>query len=54
MAEKVHLAVMGARQDSFRGNIIKERKIKRGIYGAVKDDSKMEELFKIVIEQGEY
>ena len=40
---------------AFRGNIVKERKIRRAIEAALHGDkAKAEELMKIVIEQSEY
>lgn len=54
-AVSVHQAILEARLDGFRGNIVKERKIRRAIEAALHGDkAKAEELMKIVIEQGEY
>lgn len=55
LAIDVHNAVLDARLDGFRGNIVKERKIRRAIESVLHgDQSKVAELMKIVIEQSEY
>jgi type I restriction enzyme R subunit len=55
LAINVHNAVLDARLDGFRGNIVKERKIKRAIEAVLHGDKfKAAELMKIVIEQSEY
>ena len=55
LAVSVHQAILEARLDDFRGNIVKERKIRRSIEAALHGDkAKAEGLMKIVIEQGEY
>ena len=55
LAVSVHQAILEARLDGFRGNIVKERKIRRSIEAALHGDkAKAEGLMKIVIEQGEY
>lgn len=53
-AEELHAAVLGARQDGFRGNKVKERKIWRAIRAIVKDDDKASEILNIAKEQVEY
>ncbi len=55
LAIAVHNAVLDARLDGFRGNIVKERKIRRAIEATLHGDKvKAKELMKIVIEQSEY
>lgn len=54
IAEKVHEAVLTAKQDSFRGNKVKERKIWRAIKAIVKDDKQADDLLALVKEQSEY
>ncbi len=55
LALSIHNAVLDARLDGFRGNIVKERKIRRAIEAALNGDKlKADELMKIVIEQSEY
>jgi type I restriction enzyme R subunit len=55
IAIAVHNAILDARLDGFRGNIVKERKIRRAIEAALHGDKvKAKELMKIVIEQSEY
>lgn len=47
-------AVLVYKQDGFRGDLIKERNIKRALYEVLKDDDEVERIFKIVINQKEY
>ena len=54
VAEKIHAAVLTSRQDSFRGNKVKERKIWRAINAIIKDDRQADELLALVKEQSEY
>lgn len=54
IAEKVHEAVLSAKQDSFRGNKVKERKIWRAILAVVKDEKQADSLLALVKEQSEY
>ena len=55
LAVCVHQSILEARLDGFRGNIVKERKIRRAIEAALHGNkAKAEDLMKIVIEQGEY
>lgn len=55
LAIGVHSAVIDARLDGFRGNLVKERKILRAIEASLNGDKvKAKELMKIVIEQSEY
>jgi len=60
----LHKAVLDTKQDHFRGDLIKERQIKGGIYRVVQKfmtkadrDQQMatvEKIYKIVKEQAEY
>lgn len=54
IAKKVHEVVIGSRQDGFRGNTVKERKIWRAIKAVLHDESKADDLLKIVKNQGEF
>lgn len=54
IAETIHEAVLASRQDSFRGNKVKERKIRRAIKAITKDDKQADELLALVKEQSEY
>ena len=45
--------IKSAKQDSWRGNIIKERKIKSAIFKVLKDEKLTEKIFKIVLKQEE-
>ena len=50
----LHNAVLNAKLDGFRNNPVKENKIKRALFQILNDDSQVESLFKIVVEQEEY
>ena len=54
LAEKLYEAVLASRQDCFRGNKVKERKIKRAIEAVIKDKGQAEELLALVRGQREY
>ena len=54
LANSVHNAINSVRQDGWRGNKIKERKIRRVIEDLIKDQELVDELFKLTKEQGEY
>ena len=55
LAIDVHNAVLDARLDGFRGNIVKERKIRRAIEAVLRGNKqRADNLMKIVIEQSEY
>ncbi|WP_407281266.1 type I restriction endonuclease subunit R [Lactococcus formosensis] len=54
LVTSVHEAINMVRQDGWRGNKIKERKIRRAIEEFVQDGELVEELFKLTKEQGEY
>jgi type I restriction enzyme R subunit len=54
LAIAVHQAVLEHKLTGFRGNMVKENKIKRAIKAVVANDTKAEELFRIVLEQAEY
>ena len=53
-ANQVYDAVMSSKQDNFRGNKIKERKIQRAIFAVVKDEQKADQLLALVKEQSEF
>ena len=60
----LHQAVLNTKQDHFRGDLIKERQIKGGIYrvvqkfmqnaGREEQMDTVEKIFKVVKEQAEY
>jgi type I restriction enzyme R subunit len=54
LAVKLHHAVMKSKMDGFRNNPVKENKIKRELYAILKNDSEVERIFKIIVEQEEY
>jgi len=47
-------AIQLSKQDGFRGNLIKERKIKKALHDVLKDDEETEKIFQIVVNQNEY
>jgi type I restriction enzyme R subunit len=47
-------AVLSYKQDGFRGDLIKERNIKRALFGVLNDDNEVERIFQIVVNQKEY
>ena len=53
-ALKLHKAIVKARLDGFRNNPVKANKIKRALYQLLNDDSEVERIYQIVVEQEEY
>lgn len=54
LAIKLHKAVMDSKMSGFRGDSIKERRIKRALFSILNDDAEVERLFKIIERQEEY
>lgn len=54
LALRLHDAVMRSKMNGFRGDTIKENRIKRAMLAILKEDSEMERLFKIIEKQEEY
>ena len=54
LAIKLHKAVMGSKMSGFRGDSIKENRIKRALFAILNDDAEVERLFKIIEKQEEY
>ncbi|MDG5854390.1 type I restriction endonuclease subunit R [Clostridium beijerinckii] len=55
LAKKLHYKILSERQDGWRGDPIKSRRIEGIIYSCVgDDDNKIKEIFKIAENQGEY
>ena len=54
LAKKIHKAVMNSRIAGFRGDEIKERKIKRELFRILQDAAEVDRLYKIVEKQEEY
>ena len=54
LALQLHKAVMKAKMDGFRGDLIKSRKVKRALFGILKDEDEVERVYNIVVEQEEY
>lgn len=53
-AIRVHEEVMYKKQDNFRGNKIKERRLRKVINNVVKDEKLTDKVFELVKEQSEY
>lgn len=53
-ALKLHKSIVKARLDGFRNNPVKANKIKRALYQLLNDDSEVERIYQIVVEQEEY
>lgn len=47
-------AVMYSKQDGFRGDLIKERNVKKALYHVLKDENEVERIFQIIINQQDY
>ena len=47
-------AVVSSKQDNFRGNKIKERKIWRAVRAIVKNDQEADKLLALIKEQSEF
>jgi len=54
LAITIHKAVLSSKQDGFRGNIVKEKQIKRELLKILGNDEKTEEAFKLISLQEEY
>lgn len=54
LAIKLHNAVMSSKMNGFRGDSIKENRIKRALFAILNDDTEVERLFKIIEKQEEY
>ena len=54
LAIKLHNVVMDSKMSGFRGDSIKERRIKAALYEILNDDTQVERLFKIIEKQEEY
>lgn len=50
----IHEAVMSKKQEGFRNNPVKERKIKKEISKILDSEEEVEEIFKVIVEQEEY
>ena len=54
LAIELHNAVLVSRQDGFRNNPVKEKKIKKAIYKILGDENEVERIYKLIVEQEEY
>lgn len=53
-ALNIHNAVLNSKQEGFRGDLVKERRIKRAIYAITLDEAKTNEIYKLISIQEEY
>lgn len=51
---KIHKAVLKSKLNGFRGDSVKENKIKRELFKVLNDDAEVERVFKIIEKQEEY
>ena len=54
LTNKIDEAIKQAKQDAWRGNLIRERMIKNAIYNVLKKEELTKKIFKLVIKQEEY
>ncbi len=54
LAMQIDEAVKHSKRDNWKGNLPKEREIKSELYKILKDEEKVESIFKIIREQKEY
>lgn len=54
LALKIHKAVLKSKMNGFRGDAIKENRIKRELSRILKDDAEVERIFAIIKKQEEY
>jgi type I restriction enzyme R subunit len=47
-------AVQYSKQDNFRGDLVKERNIKKALYNVLNDEVEVERIFQIIVNQKEY
>ena len=53
-SKALHNAVLSSKMSGFRGDPIKENRIKKALFIILNDDSEVERLFKIIEKQEEY
>ncbi len=54
LALKLHKAVLDNKQEGFRNNPVKANRIRKALYSVIKDQSEVERIYKIIVEQKEY
>ncbi|MCL1969437.1 MAG: HsdR family type I site-specific deoxyribonuclease [Bacteroidetes bacterium] len=54
LANELYNAVMNSKQDDFRGNIVKIRRIKKALYTVLNNDSEVEKVYELVNVQKEF
>ena len=54
LALQLHQAVNTSKQEGFRNNPVKENKIKRALLRILNDESEVERIYRIIVEQEEY
>jgi type I restriction enzyme R subunit len=47
-------AVQYSKQDNFRGDLVKERNIKKALYNVLNNEDEVERIFQIIVNQKEY
>ena len=50
----IHNAILNSKQEGFRGDLVKERRIKRAIYAITLDEAKTNEIYKLISIPEEY
>jgi type I restriction enzyme R subunit len=54
LAMACDVAVQYSKQDNFRGDLVKERNIKKALYDVLNNDDEVERIFQIILNQKEY
>jgi type I restriction enzyme R subunit len=59
LAVSIHKSILRSRQDDWKGNKIKEKQVKNAIRKAlakldIEDESEVEKIFKLAVNQDEY
>ena len=54
LANKIHKAVLKSKLSGFRGDSVKENKIKRALFAILNDQTEVERIYKIIEKQEEY
>ena len=54
LALALHQAVLNSKENQFRHNEFKERRIKKAMLAILKNKDEVERIYNIVVEQGEY
>jgi type I restriction enzyme R subunit len=54
LAIALHQAVLTSKEDQFRHNAFKAKRIKKALLAILKDKAEVERVYNIVVKQGEY